>query len=118
MATKTTKTASQLFRQLTRKANLSNQVSADAFIQAHQIWLDYVKTVTPKRNHDDVKTMFARLVLVNNQIHWGYCKIEPTQWHTFCTLFCLIKDSADNGTILEPLDDDAANDDSNDAEAA
>ena len=112
------KTPSQLFRQLTKRANLSNQVSADAFIQAQQIWSDYVKTVTAKRNAQDVKDVFAKLVIVNNQIHCGYCKIEPTQWHSFCALFCLIKDSADNGTILEPLDDDAANDDSNDAEAA
>lgn len=112
------KTASQLFRHLTRKANLSNQVSADAFIQAHQIWSDYVKTVTLKRNPDDVKTVFALLVIINNQVHWGYCKIEPMQWHNFCTLFCMIKDSADNGTILEPLDDDAANDDAPTKEAA
>lgn len=112
------KTPSQLFRQLTRKANLSNQVSADDFIKAHQTWMSYVKTVTAKRDHQDVKYVFAKLMIINNQIHWGLCKIEPTQWHSFCTLFCLIKDSADNGTILEPLDDDAANDDSNDAEAA
>lgn len=112
------KTPSQLFRQLTRKANLSNQVSADAFIQAQKIWSDYVKTVTSKRNAQDVKDVFAKLVIINNQIHWGLCKIEPTQWHSFCTLFCLIKDCSDNSTILEPLDDDAANDDSNDAEAA
>lgn len=112
------KTASQLFRVLTRKANLSNQVSTDAFIQAQQMWSKYVKTVTSKRDHQDVKDVLAKLVIVNNQVHWGYCKIEPLQWHNFCELFCMIKDGADNGTILEPLDDDAANDDSNDAEAA
>ena len=112
------KTPSQLFRQLTKKSNLSNQVSADAFIQAQQIWSDYVNTVTSKREHQDVKDVLAKLVIVNNQIHWGWCKIEPPQWHSFCTLFRLIEDSEFFGTILEPLDDDAANDDSNDAEAA
>ena len=107
----TTKTPSQLLRQLTFKAGLSNQVSIDALHNARKTWISYANKPTAERDHSDVSKVFSQLNIVATQICSCICRIDPLARQDLITLITLLKHSIDTGEVLEPMLE-AANSDS------
>ena len=115
------KTATQLLRRLMTKADLSNQVSALALLNARQIWSDYVDTPDNQRDWTDVQTVLTELSIILKQICAGDCRINPETRKDLADLVTMLRNSLATSTILEPKPmplPEPANDDADDKEAA
>lgn len=108
----TTKTATELFAQLSTNAKLTNDVSAKALTKAKLIWTRYTVKPNGVRDLNAPREVLAQLDIILRQIAHKNTKINPTQWRPFCTLHCMIADAVRTGTILEPLIDPANDDES------
>ena len=121
------KTATQLLRRLMTKADLSNQVSIKALVDANAIWADYTDTDDNKRNWADVKTVLTQLDIIVRQVcgtdNFGIpsCRINPIMRADLAALVTMLRHSLATGEILEPKPvpmPEPANDDAPDKEAA
>lgn len=66
---------------LSKKAKLSNSVAAAALNDAKSAIYD-----------EDYENAARHLDLVLTQIAHGRCRIHPTQWRPFCTLYVYVKE--------------------------
>jgi hypothetical protein len=117
------KTATQLLRRLMTKADLSNQVSAIALLNARQTWSDYVDTPDNQRDWTDVQTVLTELSIIVKQICAGDCRINPETRKDLADLVTMLRHSMATGEILEPKPipmpmPEPANDDDDGKEAA
>lgn len=115
------KTPTQLLRRLMTKADLSNQVSALALLNARQIWSDYVDTPDNQRDWTDVQTVLTELSIIVKQICAGDCRINPIMRADLAALVTMLRHSIATGEILEPKPvpmPEPANDDDDGKEAA
>lgn len=115
------KTANQLLRRLMTKADLSNQVSALALLNARQTWSDYVDTPDNQRDWTDVQTVLTELSIIVKQICAGDCRINPETRKDLADLVTMLRHSMATGEILEPKPvpmPEPANDDDDGKEAA
>ena len=113
------KTATQLLRRLMTKADLSNQVSALALLNARQTWADYVNTSDNQRDWTDVQTVLTELSIIIKQICAGDCRINPETRKDLADLVTMLRHSMATGEILEPKPmPEPANDDDDGKEAA
>lgn len=115
------KTATQLLRRLMTKADLSNQVSALALLNARQTWSDYVDTPDNQRDWTDVRTVLTELNIIVKQICAGDCRINPETRKDLADLVTMLRHSMATGEILEPKPvpmPEPANDDDDGKEAA
>ena len=115
------KTATQLLRRLMTKADLSNQVSTGALVNAQAIWSDYVDTPDNQRDWTDVQTVLTELSTILKQICAGDCRINPETRKDLADLVTMLRHSLATSTILEPKPmplPEPANDDADDKEAA
>ena len=115
------KTATQLLRRLMTKADLSNQVSTGALVNAQAIWSAYVKTPNARRDWTDVQKVLAALGIIVKQICAGDCRINPETRADLAALVTMLRNSLATGDILEPKPmplPEPANDDADDKDAA
>lgn len=115
------KTATQLLRRLMTKADLSNQVSALALLNARQTWSDYIDTPDNQRDWTDVQTVLTELSIIVKQICAGDCRINPETRKDLAALVTMLRHSLATGTMLEPKPmpmPEPANDDDDGKEAA
>ncbi len=115
------KTATQLLRRLMTKADLSNQVSALALLNARQTWSDYVAKPDNQRDWTDVQTVLTELSVIVKQICAGDCRINPETRKDLADLVTMLRHSLATSTILEPKPmplPEPANDDDDGKEAA
>lgn len=117
------KTATQLLRRLMTKADLSNQVSVLALLNARQTWSDYVDTPDNQRDWTDVQTVLTELSIIVKQICAGDCRINPETRKDLADLVTMLRYSMATGEILEPKPvpmpmPEPANDDDDGKEAA
>ena len=115
------KTPTQLLRRLLSKADLSNQVSTGALVNAQAIWSAYVKTPNARRDWTDVQKVLAALGIIVKQICAGDCRINPETRKDLAELVTMLRHSLATSTILEPKPmplPEPANDDADDKEAA
>ena len=96
------KTTTQLLRRLMNKADLSNQVSALALLNARQTWSDYVDTPDNQRDWTDVQTVLTELSVIVKQICAGDCRINPETRKDLADLVTMLRHSLATSTILEP----------------
>ena len=114
------KNPTQLLRRLLSKADLSNQVSTGALVNAQAIWSAYVKTPDARRDWTDVQKVLAALGIIVKQICAGDCRINPDMRADLAALVTMLRDSLATRQILEPKPmplPEPANDDT-DKEAA
>ena len=115
------KTATQLLRRLLSKADLSNQVSTGALVNAKATWSAYVKTPNARRDWTDVQKVLAALGIIVKQICAGDCRINPDMRADLAALVTMLRDSLATRQVLEPTPlpmPEPANDDADDKEAA
>ncbi len=115
------KTTTQLLRRLMNKADLSNQVSALALLNARQTWSDYVAKPDNQRDWTDVQTVLTELSVIVKQICAGDCRINPETRKDLADLVTMLRHSLATSTILEPKPmplPEPANDDDDGKEAA
>ena len=96
------KTATQLLRRLMTKADLSNQVSALALLNARQTWSDYVAKPDNQRDWTDVQTVLTELSVIVKQVCAGDCRINPDMRADLAALVTMLRDSLATRQILEP----------------
>ena len=117
------KTATQLLRRLLSKADLSNQVSTGALVNAQAIWSDYVAKPDNQRDWTDVQTVLTELSIIVKQICAGDCRINPETRKDLADLVTMLRHSMATSEILEPKPvpmplPEPANDDDDGKEAA